>query len=237
MPWYKEVEAHGWFWLIRISGTVQFAEIGAENWRSVRSIHHLASGRAKNLGCKTLTKTNPINCHLAFYRGKPKGRKNQRSMRTNCHHPSAKMYSTSARENWVFATNLPPESRTPKQLVNLYAKRMQIGAKFRDLKSPAYGLGLRQSRTNSPERLDIILLIALMVQCLLWLVGLHALQLGWDRHFQANTVRHRTVLLTIRLGLEVLRLPNYDVTEKELLASWVSLANQLLKHGYAMADL
>lgn len=37
VPWYKEVEAHGWFWLSRIRGTVQFADIGAENWRAVRS--------------------------------------------------------------------------------------------------------------------------------------------------------------------------------------------------------
>ncbi|MGE2794006.1 transposase, partial [Escherichia coli] len=103
-------------------------------------------------------------------------------------------------------------------LVNLYAKRMQIEETFRDLKSPAYGFGLRQSRTNSPERFDIILLIALMVQCLLWLVGLHAQQQGWDKHFQANTIGHRTVLSTIRLGLEVLRRPDYQITEKELLA-------------------
>lgn len=85
VPWFKEVEAHGWFWLSRIRGTVQFADIGAENWRSVRSLHHLASSRAKSLGGKTLTKTNPINCHLTLYRGQPKGRKNQRSTRTNCH--------------------------------------------------------------------------------------------------------------------------------------------------------
>lgn len=86
---------------------------------------------------------------------------------------------------------------------------MQIEETFRDLKSPAYGFGLRQSCINSPERLDIIQLIALMVQCLLWLFGLHAQQQGWDRHFQANTVRHRTVLSTISLGMEVLRRPDY----------------------------
>ncbi|HBA5410266.1 TPA: transposase [Escherichia coli] len=51
--------------------------------------------------------------------------------------------------------------RTPKQLVNIYSKRMQIEETFRDLKSPAYGLGLRHSRTSSSERFDIMLLIAL----------------------------------------------------------------------------
>ncbi|MGS6362283.1 hypothetical protein ACVGXF_05260, partial [Enterobacter hormaechei] len=36
---------------------------------------------------------------------------------------------------------------------------------------------------------------------------------------RANTIGHRTVLSTIRLGLEVLRRPDYQITEKELLAA------------------
>ncbi|MBN3518364.1 transposase, partial [Vibrio neptunius] len=67
-----------------------------------------------------------------------------------------KIYSASAKEPWVLATNLPVETRTPTQLVRLYSKRMQIEETFRDLKSPAYGLGLRHSRTSSPERFDIM---------------------------------------------------------------------------------
>ncbi|RWV06756.1 hypothetical protein EPU44_28810, partial [Escherichia coli] len=34
-------------------------------------------------------------------------------------HPSPKIYSASAKEPWVLATNLPVEIRTPKQLVNI----------------------------------------------------------------------------------------------------------------------
>ncbi|MDF4767183.1 IS4 family transposase, partial [Vibrio parahaemolyticus] len=170
----------------------------------------------KTLGYKKLTKSNPIHCHMALYKSLPKGRKNQRSTRTNCHHPSPKIYSAATKEPWVLATNLPPSTRTPKQLVNLYAKRMQIEETFRDLKSPVYGLGLRQSRTNSPERFDIILLIALMLQLMFWLAGLHAQKQGWDRHFQANTVRTRNVLSTVRLGMEVLRRSDYEITTLEL---------------------
>ena len=51
---------------------------------------------------------------------------------------------------------------------------MQIEETFRDLKSPAYGLGLRHSRTSSSERFDIMLLIALMLQLTCWLAGVHA---------------------------------------------------------------
>ena len=135
------------------------------------------------------------------------------------------------------ATNLPTAARTPKQLVRLYAKRMQIEESFRDLKSPAYGLGLHQSRTSCPKRFDIILLIALMLQLMFWLAGIHAQQQGWDRHFQANTIRNRNVLSTVRLGMEVLRRPDYEITTQHLLAAAMDLAEQLLKNGYALADL
>lgn len=216
---------------------MQFAEIASGNWQPVRTLHELASTRAKTLGLKQLTKTNPVNCQIALFKSSPKGRKNQRSTRTNCHHSSAKEYSRSAKEPSVLATNLPAEMRTPRQLVKLYDKRMQIEETFRDLKSPVYGLGLRQSRTSCPQRFDIILLIALVLQCLFWLAGLHAEKQGWDRHFQANTIRHRTVLSTMRLGMEILRRSDYRITQQELLTAWVLFANQLLKHGYALADL
>ncbi|EMN7334667.1 IS4 family transposase, partial [Vibrio vulnificus] len=68
-------------------------------------------------------------------------------------------------------------------------------------------------------------------------VGIHAQQQGWDRHFQANTVRNRNVLSTVRLGMEVLRRPDYEITTKYLLAAAMALAEQLLKDGYALADL
>lgn len=237
VPWYKSVEAHGWYRLSRVKGTVQFAELGAENWQPVSSLHNKASSRAKSLGYQKLTKSNAIHCQIARYRTLPKGRKDQRSTRTHCHHPSPKVYADSAKEPWVLATNLPTAAHTPKQLVRLYAKRMQIEETFRDLKRPAYGLGLRQSRTSCPKRFDVILLIALMLQLMFWLAGIHAQQQGWDRHFQANTVRERNVLSTVRLGMEVLRRPDYEMTTQHLLAAAVVLAEQLLKHGYALADL
>ncbi|MGU7795733.1 MULTISPECIES: transposase, partial [Enterobacteriaceae] len=121
--------------------------------------------------------------------------------------------------------------------VNIYSKRMQIEETFRDLKSPAYGLGLRHSRTSSSERFDIMLLIALMLQLTCWLAGVHAQKQGWDKHFQANTVRNRNVLSTVRLGMEVLRHSGYTITREDLLVAATLLAQNLFTHGYALGKL
>ena len=114
---------------------------------------------------------------------------------------------------------------------------MQIEETFRDLKSPAYGLGLRHSRTSSSERFDIMLLIALMLQLTCWLAGVHAQKQGWDKHFQANTVRNRNVLSTVRLGMEVLRHSGYTITREDLLVAAILLAQNLFTHGYALGKL
>ncbi len=113
---------------------------------------------------------------------------------------------------------------------------MQIEETFRDLKSPAYGLGLRHSRTSSSERFDIMLLIALMLQLTCWLAGVHAQKQGWDKHFQANTVRNRNVLSTVRLGMEVLRHSGYTITREDLLVAATLLAQNLFTHGYALGN-
>ena len=126
---------------------------------------------------------------------------------------------------------------TPKQLVNIYSKRMQIEETFRDLKSPAYGLGLRHSRTSSSERFDIMLLIALMLQLTCWLAGVHAQKQGWDKHFQANTVRNRNVLSTVRLGMEVLRHSGYTITREDSLVAATLLTQNLFTHGYVLGKL
>ena len=116
-------------------------------------------------------------------------------------------YELTAKEPWALVTNLTMEAMSPQKLVNIYQKRMQIEETFRDLKSPAYGFGLRHSRTRYAARMNILLLIALLVQLAFWWVGLYGETQQLQRHFQANTVKKRNVLSTIRMGKELLLRP------------------------------
>lgn len=80
-----------------------------------------------------------------------------------------------------------------------------------------------------------MLLIALMFQLILWWVGLLAQSLGWQKHFQANTVRSRNVLSINRLGKEVLRHKSYQLTKQDLLKGAVLFIKEVRKNGDAMA--
>ncbi|HHB1565150.1 TPA: IS4 family transposase, partial [Vibrio metschnikovii] len=47
----------------------------------------------------------------------------------------------------------------------------------------------------------------------------------------------RNVLSTVRLGMEVLRRSDYEITTLELLEAGAELTRQLHQYGYALGDL
>ncbi|WP_432467278.1 hypothetical protein [Agarivorans sp. Z349TD_8] len=69
----------------------------------------------------------------------------------------------------------------------------------------------------------------------LWCLGLVAQQVGWQRHFQANTIRKRAVLSVVRLGKEVRRRPEYVITEQRI--RWAINAFRWLTHPSGLKDL
>ena len=215
--WFREVEKLGWFWLGRIRGEVGFRESGLSKWRSNKTFYPSANEKARYLGFGDLGRKSPIEAYLHLFKARSKGRKDQRSSKAGRHHNAQQNYRDSSKEPWLLATNLPAESMTSKQLVNLYAKRMQIEESFRDIKSPQYGLGLRHSNTRCTKRFDILLLIAMLAEWVLRLIGFIATKHNWARQFQANTIRNRPVLSLIRLGREVRkRSQHYQINEDDI---------------------
>jgi predicted small integral membrane protein len=81
---------------------------------------------------------------------------------------------------------------------------MKIEESIRDTKNPRWGFALLYARSRRAERLEVLLLIAALGTLASWLCGLAAEAHQWARHFQANTVRARTVLSTVFLGRQLL---------------------------------
>ncbi|OEE66033.1 hypothetical protein A1OO_09525 [Enterovibrio norvegicus FF-33] len=86
----------------------------------------------------------------------------------------------------MLVTNIPNDTLNAIQITRLYAKRMQIEEAFRDLKSPAYGLALWHNLTRCIKRLNILLLIALLAEVLMWWNGLIATKAKWQYDFQRD---------------------------------------------------
>ena len=80
-------------------------------------------------------------------------------------------HAKSAKEPWFLVSNLPENKYRPHQLVNLYRRRMGIEESFRDCKNEYYGMGLKRSRSKNIERLQVILLIAMLALFYLLMIG------------------------------------------------------------------
>ena len=232
--WFRQVQEKSWFWLGRVRGEVSLKQ-PHESWVSNKTFYPNANHKPKYLGKCLLAKKLPISCEAYVYKALEKGRKAKRHSRTSLKHSATHLYQRSAKEPWLLATNVPRHILNEVQITNLYAKRMQIEESFRDLKSTAYGIALRHNRSRCTKRLDILLLIALLAEILMWWNGLAAVQAKWHFDFQANTIKHRRVLSIPRLGREVRSHRRYQIHESQY--QWAILEYQRLTHNAGLGKL
>jgi hypothetical protein len=146
-----------------------------------------------------LTKEHEHSCRLVTIPKKHSGRKklarppkNDRAGRDSCRR--------SAKEPWILATNLTSEQCNTTKIKLYYSKRMQIEESFRDLKSHQFGLSARYIRTRCIYRWGVKMLLAAIVQIMFWIIGIIGHSQGFQRVFQANTVRDKKVFSYFYLG-------------------------------------
>ena len=71
---------------------------------------------------------------------------------------------------------------------------MQIEESFRDLKNHRHGWALEDIGCRTPERIEVLLMLAAIANVAMQTLGLAAESLGLQYEFQANTIRTRRVL-------------------------------------------
>lgn len=198
-------------------------------WRITLAVEqNLIPSKPHFLGESYLAPRSPLKCFAYLYKNHPKEKHIDivvlaRSIRQD------KCSTKGAKEPWLLVTNIPNHVLNGIKITRLYSKRMQIEESFSDLKSPSYGLALRNNRTRNTKRIDILLLMALLAEIIMWWKGLVAMQAKWQYDFQANTIKHRRVLSIPRLGKEVRCHRRYRI--KDFQYHWAMLEYQRLTHS------
>ena len=108
------------------------------------------------------------------------------------------------REPWLLASNLPAEQWAAANIVAVYKRRMQIEEGFRDVKNVHFGFGLNLHRSRCAKRIEILLLIAVLANSLVFLLGFKARLVGYEQRFQSNSIERKRALSLWRLGVEYL---------------------------------
>jgi hypothetical protein len=192
VPWFSAVKDLGWDFVGRVRGLVQYNSMGGD-WRGVRELHQQASAMPTCVGQVLLSKSNPLLCHLSVFLGKKKNRVAKNKQGERRQDSTSLEYEKSAKEPWVLVTSLEGFN-VAKRVVKIYRRRMQIEEAFRDLKSSQYGFSFEESYSRGGERLQVLLLIAMLASMIAWLTGVVAERKGWQYQFQANSLKNRRVL-------------------------------------------
>ncbi len=204
-PWFKLIVKQGWDFAGRVRNRTYCRETGSNEWLPVKHYYANATRTARYLFNGLLARVNPVDCHFYLFRGtkKQRVRKNLRGKKVQC--SVSLKHAKREREPWLIVSSLSPEVMTPVQIIQLYKTRMQIEEAFRDLKNTRNGFSLRHCRSFNAERLNVALLIAAIAMLLLWIIGMMVKQNNEHTLYQANTIRHRSVLSTFTIGWQALK--------------------------------
>ena len=136
-PWFKAVEALGWHWIGRVRNVINYRLLSVK--RGV-----------KPQTCTIAPALNPVisappNCRLnrpisaiSICTKSVSSIKSQPLRHTLRKHGTSETFAEQQRQPWLIATNLSPQLFSPKDMVKLYGKRMQVESSFRDLKSDRF---------------------------------------------------------------------------------------------------
>lgn len=206
-PWLREVSALGWDWVGRLRGTTQVKPVEVEDekdqWVPCHALHPLACDKPRLLAAMHINRSRPLECCLAVYRKRAKGRKHITRHGMVARSKLSRQCAAREREPWLIIASPGLSHMSARQLVALYGRRMQIEASFRDLKSHRYGHGFEDSLTRKRSRLDILLLVNALASFTHWLAGLACEATGVDQWLYPAK-RRRKLYSTMRVGREAL---------------------------------
>lgn len=201
--WFRRIESKGWYWVGRLRGKIMMCQANDDQWLSCNDVFPMATNAPKELGNYLISKQRPMKCTLFAYKKPAMGRTRKNLDGSRKTDIVKSDYAKSAKEPWLLATNLPKAYNLAKKVVNCYSKRMQIEETIRDNKSTNYGFGIRYTLSETKERVAVLILIATLALLIFGILGKAGYEIGLNRQFQANTIKHRRVLSLWYLGRQI----------------------------------
>ena len=225
--WFKLVNQLGWHWIGRVRNRdfVYFSH--HSDWRPCKTLYEHAGRTPKSLGAALLSRREPNEVVLHVVKKAKKNRVAKSKFGQPVHNARSNKCADREREAWLLATSPSLDHMKAKQVVAIYRKRMQIEEGFRDIKCERLGLGLSDSLTKIPKRLEILLLLGALALIVLWMMGISAIKQKIHYRFQSNTTRDRAVLSSIFVGIQVMRSDPGLFRKQELLDTFNRLSQEI----------
>ncbi|MFC0086242.1 IS4 family transposase [Dyella flava] len=206
-PWFEAVSAMGWEWVGRLRGTTLVKPLDIEDrpgeWGPCRALYELADRKPRELPTMTVNRSRPLICRCVVYRKAPQRRKDWTLQGRVARNKVSRQCARREAEPWLLVASPTLSILSAQQLVQLYARRMQIEASFRDLKSHRYGQGFEDSLTRIGSRLEVLLLVKALAAFSCWIAGMSCEAKGIT-HWLSPILTARRLYSILRVGREAL---------------------------------
>lgn len=205
-PWFRAVEAMGWYWLGRLRNRTQLKPVDAPNapeqWVPCKAMYEQYMGKTRDFELMDVTRSDPFKARVVLHGKPPKGRKDRNRQGAPARNSNSRKNAKREREPWILMAS-PELDLSVRQVVTLYTRRMQIELAFRDLKSHRYGQGFEDSLTRKGARIEVLLLLSTLAAFATWLVGMVCEASGIDTWLTPFRSKRR-LYSVMRLGREAL---------------------------------
>ena len=233
VPFFREVEKIGWYWIGRIRNRDMIAfERSADHWIAAKSLYELAKSKPRMLGNVFWVRNHPLQGRLLIVRNKAKGRKDKTTMGGVAKNARSRKLAKREIEPWLLVFSLSLPDYSAKTLVSYYQTRMQIEEGFRDTKNSGFGLGIAKQARIQPDRLRNMLLICALASLALWLIGKAVVSHPIARHVQVNTSTQRDVYSAIFLARLIIGHTDFRIRDSDVVK-----AREAILEYYISLDL
>jgi len=220
-PWLRAVAKLGWHFVGRLRGRTRL-QLPHSEWLDNRELYARCTATPLTLSEVRMVESHPYRIDLVLYR-KPRQHRHRLSVRRggSCLEQASVKARRRESEPWLLVISPTLRHLQPRQLVAIYAKRMQIEQSFRDLKCDRCGSAFRFSQTRIAERIATLLLIHALATFVGWLA---ALTLANDAHVHYGgflpTTRSRLHYSRLRIAFIALRRADSNCTIERLYATF-----------------
>jgi hypothetical protein len=208
-PWFAYILKLGWDFVGRLRNKNAVCIDNVGSWILSSSYFEQATAKPTFIGHGLLTEEGKVPAHFVLYKGKSKGRVQLNRNKKRSKGGKSKRYAKAHKEPWFLVTSLREAMNKPSLIVTIYRQRMRIEENIRDTKCSHYGLGLKNSLTRCPQRMNILLLIAAIATFIAWLAGIHITDIGKAPDFQAHSAKFTSALSKVFLGRKAFKKPLY----------------------------
>jgi hypothetical protein len=217
--WFHLVAEHGWQWIGRIRNRDYVARDEGD-WISATSLHARAREQTQDLGHWRYVRSHPTPCRLVLVKQVPKGRSRRTIYGQKMKSRTSQKQARAGREPWLLAASPGLDHLEAATIVKLYAQCMRIEQSFRDTKNLRLGQGLATTRSRTPKRLEVLLLIAHPGAFVQRLIGEDAKTRQLELQFSSTCRKTRPEISVLTLARRLLAAPTQWLNQ---LTPWASI--------------